>query len=195
MKGNLSISDFCHNMKRFADNFKDVDSLINDQELVLQILNNLPDSYNSIIDVITNQCPFPKFDQARNMILLHEARDTHKTTPSPDSSVFLFSQNQRNSRSDNGCGRGRGGDGKEQTCKTVLQDIDEEKKQIVYKFNERDLLKLYKNYLATFHVETRGGVDFITWTIDYEPLNPDSPHVDVELLIEWTKQVEAHIFG
>ncbi|XP_011078287.1 kirola-like [Sesamum indicum] len=88
-------------------------------------------------------------------------------------------------------------DGKAQTAKQLLHDIDETKKQIKFKMLEGDLLELYKNMVLTVHVETKGGVDFITWTIDYELINPDNPH-PLSILnwtIEFTKDVEAHIFG
>ncbi|KAK4415469.1 MLP-like protein 28 [Sesamum alatum] len=88
-------------------------------------------------------------------------------------------------------------DGKEQKAKQVLQDIDKEKKQIAWNMLEGDLLELYKNTLITVHVETKEGIDFVTWTIDYELLNADNPH-PISLLnffIEFTKELEAHIFG
>lgn len=88
-------------------------------------------------------------------------------------------------------------DGKEQTAKQTLQDIDKEKKQIAFKMLEGDLLELYKNMLITVHVETKGGIDFVTWTIDYELLNADNPH-PLSLLnffIEFTKELEGHILG
>ncbi|KAL0427001.1 UNVERIFIED_CONTAM: MLP-like protein 34 [Sesamum latifolium] len=88
-------------------------------------------------------------------------------------------------------------DGKAQTAKQLLHDIDETKKQIKFKMLEGDLLELYKNMVLAVHVETKGGVDFITWTIDYELINPDNPHPLSVLnwTIEFTKDVEAHIFG
>ncbi|KAH6760238.1 hypothetical protein C2S52_009313 [Perilla frutescens var. hirtella] len=88
-------------------------------------------------------------------------------------------------------------DGKEQSAKEVIEEMDEEKKQISFKVIEGDVLELYKNVAITFHVETNGGVDFVTWTIDYQLLNADNPH-PVSLLnyfIEFTKEVDAHIFG
>ncbi|KAL0337380.1 UNVERIFIED_CONTAM: Kirola [Sesamum calycinum] len=63
-------------------------------------------------------------------------------------------------------------DGKEQTAKQLLHDIDETKKQIKFKMLEGDLLELYKNMVLAVHVETKGGVDFITWTVEYELINP-----------------------
>ena len=62
---------------------------------------------------------------------------------------------------------------------------------------EGDVLELYKNMVLSYHVETKGGVDFMTQTIEYELLKPDNPH-PVGLLnlgLELSKQVEAHIFG
>ncbi|XP_057785777.1 MLP-like protein 28 [Salvia miltiorrhiza] len=88
-------------------------------------------------------------------------------------------------------------DGKAQTAKQVLQDIDKEKKQIAWKMLEGDLCELYKNMLITVHVETKDGVDFITWTIDYELIALDNPH-PLSLLnffICLTKEMESHIFG
>ncbi|KAL3831053.1 hypothetical protein ACJIZ3_019855 [Penstemon smallii] len=80
-------------------------------------------------------------------------------------------------------------DGKQQIAKQMLQDID-----IMV---EGDLMELYKNMIITMHVETKGGVDFITWTIEYELLSADNPH-PLSLLnffFEFTKDVETHIFG
>ncbi|PIN08466.1 hypothetical protein CDL12_18957 [Handroanthus impetiginosus] len=88
-------------------------------------------------------------------------------------------------------------DGKAQTARQVLQDIDKEKKQIAYKMLEGDLTELYKNMLITIHVETKGGADFVTWTIDYELLNAENPH-PISLLnffIQFTTNLEAHFFG
>ncbi|KAL0337381.1 UNVERIFIED_CONTAM: MLP-like protein 34 [Sesamum calycinum] len=88
-------------------------------------------------------------------------------------------------------------DGKEQTAKQLLYEVDDANKQLSFKMLEGNLLELYKNMIITIHVETKGGVDFITWTISYELINPDNPH-PLSLLnffIEFTKEVEAHIFG
>ncbi|PIN08467.1 hypothetical protein CDL12_18958 [Handroanthus impetiginosus] len=74
---------------------------------------------------------------------------------------------------------------------------DEEKKQIAYKIIQGDLLELYTNVLVTYHVETKGGVDYVTWTMDYQLLNADNPHPTalVNFVIELIKETEAHIFG
>ncbi|KAJ9540269.1 hypothetical protein OSB04_026775 [Centaurea solstitialis] len=111
-KGPLSITDFCHNLKNLADALADCDSKITDVELVMQILRQLPPSYHSIVDVITNTKPFPSFLEAKNMLLLHESREEsvepHADTPLTSSAALYSSaQNALNGKSKNKFNRGR----------------------------------------------------------------------------------------
>lgn len=96
-KGTSSITDFCHTLKNLADALADCDSNINEIELVMQILRQLPPSYHSIVDVITNTKPFPSFLEAKNMLLLHESRE-ESLEPHPDtpltSTTALYSSSQ-----------------------------------------------------------------------------------------------------
>ncbi|KAJ9537518.1 hypothetical protein OSB04_030251 [Centaurea solstitialis] len=111
-KGPLSITDFCYNLKNLADALADCDSKITDVELVMQILRQLPPSYHSIVDVITNTKPFPSFLEAKNMLLLHESREEsvepHTDTPLTSSAALYSSaQNALNGKSKNKFNRGR----------------------------------------------------------------------------------------
>ncbi|KAJ9537125.1 hypothetical protein OSB04_029858 [Centaurea solstitialis] len=94
-KGTSSITDFCHNLKNLADALADCDSKIDEIELVMQILRQLPPSYHSIVDVITNTKPFPSFLEAKNMLLLHESREEsvepHTDTPLTSSAALYSS--------------------------------------------------------------------------------------------------------
>ncbi|EPS57581.1 hypothetical protein M569_17236, partial [Genlisea aurea] len=85
-------------------------------------------------------------------------------------------------------------DGKVQRSKQILQDIDEEKRHVGFQMIEGDLFELYKDVFITTDVETKDGVDFITWTIEYELLKPDNPHPLslINYFIDFTKDVEAH---
>ncbi|KAG6402603.1 hypothetical protein SASPL_134800 [Salvia splendens] len=65
--------------------------------------------------------------------------------------------------------------GKEQRSKQVIE-VNDEKKQVKFKVIEGDVLKLYKNMVISYDVETKGGIDFATRTIEYELLKPDNPH-------------------
>ncbi|KAJ9567352.1 hypothetical protein OSB04_003318 [Centaurea solstitialis] len=95
-KGALSITDYCHTLKDIADSLADVDTKISEQDLVLQILQHLPPSYQSLVDVITHTNPFPSFLEAKNMLLLHESREdqpdpTTDTHLSPSSALYSTS--------------------------------------------------------------------------------------------------------
>ncbi|KAK6126883.1 hypothetical protein DH2020_014461 [Rehmannia glutinosa] len=88
-------------------------------------------------------------------------------------------------------------DGKAKSAKQVIQAIDEEKKLIEFKMLEGDLMELYKDFLITLHVETKGNIDLVTWTLEYEMLNEDVEH-PISLLsyfIEVTKDIETHHVG
>ncbi|RAL52087.1 unnamed protein product [Cuscuta campestris] len=85
-------------------------------------------------------------------------------------------------------------DEKDKRAKQVVQKIDEEKKLIEFKMLEGDLMEEYKTFLITIHVETKEGVDLVTWTLEYEMLNDDVGH-PISLLsyfINITKEIETH---
>ncbi|EPS64958.1 hypothetical protein M569_09819, partial [Genlisea aurea] len=84
--------------------------------------------------------------------------------------------------------------GKVHTAKHVIRDVDEEKRHIGYEVIGGDLLELYKKVLFATDVETRDGVDFVTWTIEYELRKPDNPHPLslVDFWIEFARDVEEH---
>lgn len=64
-KGSSSITEFYHSLKNIVDALADYDSKIDELKLVMQILRQLPPSYHSIVDVITNTKPFPSFLEAK----------------------------------------------------------------------------------------------------------------------------------
>ncbi|EYU17814.1 hypothetical protein ABFS82_11G051300 [Erythranthe guttata] len=85
-------------------------------------------------------------------------------------------------------------DGKEKKAKQVIQAINEEQKLMEFKMLEGDLMELYKAFLITIHVETKNGIDLVTWTLEYEMLNEDVEH-PLSLLsffIDMTKDIETH---
>ncbi|KAK4433006.1 MLP-like protein 28 [Sesamum alatum] len=88
-------------------------------------------------------------------------------------------------------------DGKEKIAKQHIQTIDEEKKLIEFKMLEGDLMEEYKTFLITLHIETKGDIDLVTWTLEYEMLNEDVEH-PISLLsffIDLTKDIETHHIG
>ncbi|XP_073147143.1 kirola-like [Henckelia pumila] len=85
-------------------------------------------------------------------------------------------------------------DGKEKVAKEIVESIDEEKKSVRFKVIEGDLLELYKTFSATFHVETHGEIDLVTWTLEYEKLreNVEDPLTLLGLSIKLTQHIESH---
>ncbi|XP_071703195.1 kirola-like [Rutidosis leptorrhynchoides] len=85
-------------------------------------------------------------------------------------------------------------DGKDSVAKTLLHDIDEEKKSVTFKILEGDLLELYKNFIIHIHVDTNGLNNLVTWTVEYEKLNANVP--DPNTLLDFyrkvTKDIETH---
>lgn len=57
-----------------------------------------------------------------------------------------------------------------------------------------DLMEEFKTFLITCHIETKGGLDLVTWTLEYEMLHPNVVHPTSFLayFIEVTKDVEAY---
>ncbi|XP_073062546.1 MLP-like protein 43 [Primulina eburnea] len=88
-------------------------------------------------------------------------------------------------------------DGKERTAKQVIQKIDESKKLMEFKMLEGDLMEKYKAFLITIHVENKGGIELVTWTLEYEMLHDEVEH-PISLLsyfIDITKDIETHHIG
>ncbi|KAL2494380.1 Polyketide cyclase/dehydrase and lipid transport superfamily protein [Forsythia ovata] len=84
-------------------------------------------------------------------------------------------------------------DGKEKKAKQLIEALEEEKKLIKFKMLEGDLMDEYKDFTIILHVETKGHIDLVTWTLEYEMLNEDVPH-PISLLayfIDVTKDIET----
>ena len=76
----------------------------------MQILCQLPPSYHSIVDVITNTKPFPSFLEAKDMLLIHESREEsidYTGDATLTSSVALYSSASHTGKSKNKINRGK----------------------------------------------------------------------------------------
>ena len=119
-KRSFSITTFCHTLKNLDEALADCESNIDEIELVMQILRQLPPSHHNIVDVITNTSPFPSFLEAKNLLLLHESRE-ESIDPIGDSTFtspgvwYIFastsgkSNNKFNRGKNNRCFDSRGG--------------------------------------------------------------------------------------
>lgn len=76
----------------------------------------------------------------------------------------------------------------------MVEAIDDEKRLIVLKVLEGELMEEYKNFVITSHVETKGEIDLVSWSLEYEMINEDVGH-PLQLLsyfIRITKDLESH---
>ncbi|KAK1380606.1 Polyketide cyclase/dehydrase and lipid transportsuperfamily protein [Heracleum sosnowskyi] len=72
-------------------------------------------------------------------------------------------------------------DGKAKVAKDLIEVIDDEKKLIIWKVIEGDLVELYNSFKITAHVETEKPHEDV-----------EDPHTLMDLLISVTKDIESH---
>lgn len=79
-------------------------------------------------------------------------------------------------------------------AKELVEAIDEETKMVRFRVIEGDLVNLYKNFVNSVHVDTKGANHLVTWTIEYEKLNQNvpEPYAELEFLRHLTIDIEAH---
>ncbi|KAL8035004.1 hypothetical protein ABFX02_12G068600 [Erythranthe guttata] len=85
-------------------------------------------------------------------------------------------------------------DGEKRVAKNIIHTIDEEKKLVTFEIVEGDMMKLYKTFKLSVHVDTIGEDNLVTWTAEYEKLSEDipDPHTFMELCLKCTNDIEAH---
>ncbi|KAJ9563787.1 hypothetical protein OSB04_008947 [Centaurea solstitialis] len=86
-------------------------------------------------------------------------------------------------------------DGKKQTAKEVVEELDEKNHKIVMKVIEGDLLgDLYKSFKLIFHVEPKGDGQLAVWTLEFEKLNKNVPYPTafMDFLLDVTRDMDAH---
>lgn len=79
-------------------------------------------------------------------------------------------------------------------AKEIVEVIDEANKLVKFKVIEGDLMELYNTFYFIVHVDTKGGNNVVTWTLEYEKKNPNvpDPHTLMELILHITKDIETH---
>jgi hypothetical protein len=83
-QGDLSMDEYCHQMKGMADSLRDLDEPVADRTLVLNLLRGLSPRYGHLKALIKRTVPFPTFHAFRNEILLEELTMVYEATaPAP----------------------------------------------------------------------------------------------------------------
>ncbi|CAI9096016.1 OLC1v1032076C1 [Oldenlandia corymbosa var. corymbosa] len=85
-------------------------------------------------------------------------------------------------------------DGKESIAKQIIDEVDEVKQSIKFRMIEGDLMEFYKSLIITYHVDTIGEDNLVTWTLDYEKLEELGPHPGTLLsfFLHMIEDIEAH---
>nr|GEY88906.1 hybrid signal transduction histidine kinase M [Tanacetum cinerariifolium] len=71
--GSLTINAYCTKIKAMADRLANLGEKVSDKNLVMYALNGLDTRYKGIARLIRHSQPLPKFETARNMLLLDES--------------------------------------------------------------------------------------------------------------------------
>lgn len=93
-KGSSSIYDYCQTVKNIADQLTDVGHPISDKQLVLQTLHGLPNSYRTVVNLISFQTPLPTVFQTRSLLQIEETRISE---PEPSPTAVLYTSKPQNS--------------------------------------------------------------------------------------------------
>ncbi|XP_021316676.1 uncharacterized protein LOC110435442 [Sorghum bicolor] len=72
VQGDLSVSEYCRQMKGMADSLGDLGWPVEDRILVLNVLHGFSDCYSYLRTWITRQRPFPTFLQVRDDLVMEE---------------------------------------------------------------------------------------------------------------------------
>ncbi|KAH0726233.1 hypothetical protein KY285_001938 [Solanum tuberosum] len=85
-------------------------------------------------------------------------------------------------------------EGKKKISKQIIETIDHEKKVLTFKEFEGDIVDIYDNFKSTLHIETKGEIDLISWTIEYERPNENVPELVnfLDFIVGMTKAVDDH---
>ncbi|XP_055812624.1 kirola-like [Solanum dulcamara] len=85
-------------------------------------------------------------------------------------------------------------EGKKRISKQVIEDIDHEKKVLVLKEFEGDLVDEYDNWKIILHIEPKGEIDLVCWTMEYERPNENAPELInlLDFMVGMTKAIDDH---
>ncbi|XP_071693979.1 kirola-like [Rutidosis leptorrhynchoides] len=86
-------------------------------------------------------------------------------------------------------------DGKVETGKEIIEEVDDETHKIVFKVIEGHILEAYKALTITFHIEEEGGKEYIIWTIDFEKVDASVPDPTgyLDVLGACINDIDSHI--
>ena len=79
-QGDLSVEEYCRQMKTMADTLRTLGPPITDESLVLNLLRGLSPRFDRVTLILTRMKLFPTFAEVKNDLLLEELRLSATTT-------------------------------------------------------------------------------------------------------------------
>ena len=89
MQGDLSVGEYCRQMKSMTDALHDLGDPVYDRVLVLNVLRGLRSTYDHLKSWIARQRPFSSFLQVRDDLALEITRGLAPRSPSSTSTALV----------------------------------------------------------------------------------------------------------
>jgi hypothetical protein len=87
-QGDLSVDEYCRQMKTMADTLRTLGAPITDECLVLNLLRGLSPRFDRVTPILTRMKPFPTFAETKNDLLLEELRLSATATAGPAMALY-----------------------------------------------------------------------------------------------------------
>ena len=87
-QGDLSVDEYCRQMKTMADTLRTLGAPITDESLVLNLLHGLSPRFDRVTPILTRMKPFPTFAETKNDLLLEELRLSATATTAPATTLY-----------------------------------------------------------------------------------------------------------
>jgi hypothetical protein len=87
-QGDLSVDEYCRQMKTMADTLRTLGAPITDECLVLNLLRGLSPRFDRVTPILTRMKPFPTFVETKNDLLLEELRLSATATGAPTTTLY-----------------------------------------------------------------------------------------------------------
>ena len=87
-RGDLSVDEYCRQMKTMADTLRTLGAPITDECLVLNLLRGLSPRFDRVTPILTRMKPFPTFAETKNDLLLEELRLSATATAAPATALY-----------------------------------------------------------------------------------------------------------
>jgi hypothetical protein len=87
-QGDLSVDEYCRQMKTMVDTLRTLGAPITDECLVLNLLRGLSPCFDRVAPILTRIKPFPTFAETKDDLLLEELRLSATATAAPATALY-----------------------------------------------------------------------------------------------------------